>query len=452
MRNTPFPQGTALKSANTSLGRIIQNIDDTIWIHATKDGRRAVLARTDFCTAHKDLDECLSEEFDLAKESFRYIVVGGVLGLVSEIQMSEALADSIAFATVLANEENVPNAIFSSELNRLIPIGFGAPIDKADLLGRYLTGGVPVRADDILALQRILPSFDEDDLRSIVSAAAIPIKMPSGNQTRKNDGIDNAGAGLPSALMPFVLPGREDLAQFFNEHIIEILQDEKRYASLGINFPGGIVLEGPPGCGKTFAVERLIEHLGWPSFQIEASSVASPYIHETSRKVSEVFIAARDAAPAVIVIDEMDAFLTNRDGGAGQHHLEEMAEFLRRIPEASSNRVLVIGMTNKVELIDPAIMRRGRFDHVIHVGKAGQEEVRGLLEALLSNVPNEVTIGLEIAAELTGRPLSDVSFVVREAGRTAARSGKNRIGNDEIRRALALVPSREADAPRRIGF
>jgi len=69
------------------------------------------------------------------------------------------------------------------------------------------------------------------------------------------------------------------------------------------------VLHGPPGCGKTFAVDRLVDFLGWPSFQIDASSVASPYIHETSKKVAEVFDKAIQNAPSVLVIDEMEAFL-----------------------------------------------------------------------------------------------------------------------------------------------
>lgn len=95
-----------------------------------------------------------------------------------------------------------------------------------------------------------------------------------------------------------------------------IVADEERYAAMGIGFPGGIILEGPTGCGKTYAVERLAEHLGWPSFSIEASSVASPYIHETSRKVAEIFSEAMKAAPAVVIIDEMDAFLASRDSGS----------------------------------------------------------------------------------------------------------------------------------------
>lgn len=137
---------------------------------------------------------------------------------------------------------------------------------------------------------------------------------------------------------------------------------------------------------KTFAVERLIEFFGWPSFHIDASSVASPYIHETSKKVAEVFTQAMQHAPSVLVIDEMEAFLADREIGSGHHRVEEVAEFLRRIPEATKQDVLIIAMTNRIDMIDPAILRRGRFDHVIKVDYASEMEVMSLLENLLSDL------------------------------------------------------------------
>jgi len=171
------------------------------------------------------------------------------------------------------------------------------------------------------------------------------------------------------------------LEQFFNEHVIDIIENEVRYRALGIEFPSAIILHGPPGCGKTFAVEKLVDYLGWPSFQIEASSVASPYIHETSKKVAEVFEAAIKNAPSVLIIDEMEAFLADRQGGAeGHHRVEEVAEFLRRIPEAINKHVLIVAMTNRIDMIDSAILRRGRFDHVIKVDMASQIEVESLLK------------------------------------------------------------------------
>src|SRR5213075_2604499 len=122
---------------------------------------------------------------------------------------------------------------------------------------------------------------------------------------------------------------------------------------------------------------------------IEASTVASPYIHETSKKVAALFDKAIESAPSVLVIDEMEAFLADRQMGSGSshHRVEEVGEFLRRIPDAGKNNVLVVAMTNRIEMIDPAILRRGRFDHVVKVDMASENEVLSLLQSLVGQLP-----------------------------------------------------------------
>jgi SpoVK/Ycf46/Vps4 family AAA+-type ATPase len=259
-----------------------------------------------------------------------------------------------------------------------------------------------------------------------------------------------------SSTKPFELPGRPELEEFFNEHVIDIIRNKERYKALGVGFPSAVVLHGPPGCGKTFAVDQLVEYLGWPSFQIDASSVASPYIHETSKKVADMFDKAMQNAPSVLVIDEMEAFLADREsGGGGSHHrVEEVAEFLRRIPEAAKNEVLIVAMTNRVEMIDSAIMRRGRFDHVIKVDYANADEVLALLDKLLATLPKDKTVDAgPLAKKLVGRPLSDVAFVVREGARLAARAGENKLGQEFLLAALDDTPSRtEEGSSRHIGF
>lgn len=454
MPSSPLPQGTLLPDGQV-LGRVIRSVDDAFWIHAAKGGRRVLVMTLAFASA-TGLDPIKLQGLTFAGTDYRCHLGSGALDLLEHLPRPTTVGQGVAFATALTEiEEPLHGVIYDAMASTVIPFS-GAemhPSSKADVLGRYMTGGVEVSGDDIVALTRICPKFDEGDLEAIASAAGLATKKPvrsGGARTRKVSASTQSVS--PTPIGRFELPGRRALADFFNEHVIDIVADEERYAALGIGFPGGIILEGPTGCGKTFAVERLIEHLGWSSFPIEASSVASPYIHETSRKVAQVFADAIKAAPSVIVIDEMDAFLSSREAGSQQHHVEEIAEFLRRIPEAAKNRVLVIGMTNQVDAIDPAILRRGRFDHVIHVDHAGRDEIVGLLQSLLADIPNDVDDLSELADRLAGRPLSDVAFVIREAGRLAARARKERIGSDEVAVALAKSPSRNADDQRRIGF
>jgi SpoVK/Ycf46/Vps4 family AAA+-type ATPase len=166
-----------------------------------------------------------------------------------------------------------------------------------------------------------------------------------------------------------------------------------------------------------------------------------------------VFEKAIANAPSVIVIDEMEAFLTDRNVGrlSGVSHIEEVSEFLRRIPEASKNKVLIIGMTNMLDSIEPAILRKGRFDNIIEVTMPSAEEVKQLLNHLLLKLPVTEDIDLYLLAErLEGRPLSDIAFVVKEAGRLAVKQRRETINNNVLLSAATLLPSIKEN--NRIGF
>lgn len=155
--------------------------------------------------------------------------------------------------------------------------------------------------------------------------------------------------------------------------------------------------------------------------------MASPYIHQTGKLISELFAKAMQAAPSVLIIDEIEAYLGKREG-ASDHHIEEVDEFLRHIPMAIEKQVLIIGMTNHLDMIDPAVLRKGRFDQILEVEMPGKKEVRDALHHLLAKIPQSESLQMDVYAEkLTGHPLSDVAFLVREAARRTVRLGKEKI-------------------------
>lgn len=453
--------------------------EGTDWqIVETQGGGRALVAAE--ALARRWLDAGLVHEGDIVRFTFGHRDLwslsasqGQILHPVTEAKAPENKAEALAFAQALKAtraidaESPLQDALYIEKLSRLLPT-YSITLRTGDdvVLGYWLTGGAGVSAGAFRRLQSLswLPA---EQLKDILEAAGIEVKevvpktkgRKSARQLTKEQ---EAGAEAveskdgPQSTV-FELPGRPELAGFFNEHIVDIVQNRERYAALGIGFPSAVILHGPPGCGKTFAVERLVDFLGWPSFQIDASSVASPFIHETSKKVAAVFEQAMKDAPSVLVIDEMEAFLADREMGSGSshHRVEEVAEFLRRIPEAAKNEVLIIAMTNRIEMIDAAVQRRGRFDHVIKVDFASEVEVRALLDRLVDDLPKEGDVDVApLAKELAGRPLSDVSFVVREGARLAARSGKDRISQESLLAALRTAPARgpEGAEKRRIGF
>ncbi len=428
------------------------------------------------------LDESSLGNITFGSSCFRCLVSQKryTLAPIEECTSPDNKVDALAFAVALNTSRKVSpdasfhDAIYVEQLSRLLPTWTLTPrVDDELVLGRWLTGGVLIPTTSFRRLCSLMGWLSPNDLLDIVKSAGL--KIPTGSElgaggsplflSRSNEGIVDevvpvkweqpqtleAGSGT----RVFSLPGRPKLEEFFCDYVIDIIFNPLKYQALGIDFPSAIVLHGPSGCGKTFAVERLVEFIDWPSYSIDSNSVGSPYIHETSKKIAEVFDKAIDNAPSVIVIDEMESFLSNRlaGGSSSLHHVEEVAEFLRRIPEAIKKKVLVIGMTNMIEMIDPAILRRGRFDQICEVGMPSKQETASLLETLLNKIPRSENINLDTVIDaLTGKPCSDLAFVVREAARIAAKSGKAQIDQDSMTVALESLASDSDNEAKRIGF
>lgn len=388
------------------------------------------------------------------------VAAGRTISALSKCRSPGSFNEALAFATALRDSRAIDpgssfqDGLYIEALSRVLPTTEGEKPDDGLVLGKWLSGGLAISAANAEALQLILTWIPPGGVRKLAEVAGVlvvDVEVPNDASRIERDGPSERPA--PSG--QFELPGRPDLEAFFNDHVVDIVQNPEHYRLMGIGNPSAIILEGPPGTGKTFAVDKLAAFLGWPKFSIDASSIGSPYIHETSRKVSELFHEAMKVAPAIVVMDEMEAFLPVRDATAGQHHrVEEVAEFLRRIPEAVAAGVLIIAMTNRLDMIDSAASRRGRFDHVIHVGYPSATEVRALLDKLVDKLPLEDDVKInEIAVELAQRPLSDAAFVVREAARISARERHNAISQNTLLKALASAPAREGqEQKRRIGF
>jgi len=450
----------------------------TDWqILKASEGGRALIVREPLVgkwLSNGLVDSGLLEHFSFGDDLFYYIYSSNAYQLTSldggkspsSKNEASSFVNALCETRKLSSDFSFQDAIYVEKISRLLPtFTISTPVPDDVIVGYWLTGGIPISAKSFRKLNQAVSWLSPEILKELVIASgavtaeecehglerhvdiasteeAIIPRTPSGSLNR-----------VPGAL--FDLPGRKELTDFFNEHVVDIVNNEERYSRLGIGFPSAVILYGPPGSGKTFAVERLTDFLGWPMFEVDATSIASPYIHETSKKIAEIFKKAIDNSPSVLVMDEMDAFLSDRESGGSQHRVEEVAEFLRQIPEATKNKVLIIAMTNRIDMIDPAILRRGRFDHVIKVDYATEDEILNMLLKSLEKIPKSGDLQLSVLSKkLAGRPLSDAAFVIREAARLAAKSGKDKVDQESLDQALESTPERSSasDSHRKIGF
>ena len=353
--------------------------------------------------------------------------------------------DAIAFAAALKKSRDMipgasfEDAIYFERYSMILPTFEGGEMDDQTVLCRWLASGVEISPDRFGRLSEIVSWMSPSALADVLERAGYSVSrdvaLSIGKEQREKVSEKRPETRKQKNTNPiadhFSLPGRPALEEFFNEHVVDIVRNSERYQRMGIGFPSAVILHGPPGCGKTFAVERLIDFLGWPSYHIDSGSIGSPFIHDTSKKISEVFDLSQ---------------------GGAQHRVEEVAEFLRRIPEATEKHVLIIAMTNMIDTIDPAILRRGRFDHIIEVQMPSKEEVNALLHHLLKEIPVSDDVDYDdISSRLAGHAMSDVTFIVKEAGRLAVKRDEDVISQSLLNDAVTLLPKKK-ETIRKIGF
>lgn len=349
--------------------------------------------------------------------------------------------------------ERYPNVLYIEKYDCLLPLDSSddEKETKSRMVGRYLTKGLPIDAGDEEKMKLFCSWLSAQELAQIRTVCGLSEEKVNGAAKEATAGIEAKESDFKHRT--FMLPGRAKLASFFENQVIDFFRNPSAYEKMGIHTVPAILLYGPPGSGKTYAVEKLSEFLGFPCFEINADSVASPYIHDTSKKIAATFQKAIEKAPSVLVIDELESYLGSRENRS-EHRVEEVDEFLRSIPKAIEKQVLIIGMTNHLDMIDKAVLRKGRFDQIIELGMPSAKEIENVLEYLLADLPKESDLPLSTYADrLQGHPLSDAAFLIREAGRRSVRMKKEKFDEEVLSDVLTeLCGKEEKQETRRIGF
>ena len=213
-----------------------------------------------------------------------------------------------------------------------------------------------------------------------------------------------------------------EVKQRLTEAVIWPITDPERFTRMGIEAPRGILLHGPPGTGKTFVTRALAHESGAAFFSIKGAELLDKFVGESERGVREVFARARAAAPSILFFDEVDALAPIRGRSSTSVTDSVVAALLTEIDGvAERGDVSVIGATNRKDLIDPALLRAGRFEIHIELGLPGVDGRRALLA--LSDVPFAEDVDLdELAVKTEGLSFADLDGMLREAALTALRT------------------------------
>ena len=224
------------------------------------------------------------------------------------------------------------------------------------------------------------------------------------------------------------IAGMQELKDTIKLDIIDALNEKEKYAEYGLTIPNGMLLYGPPGCGKTFFAEKMAEEIGFNFYQIKPSDIQSKWVNASQENIKILFDEARKNAPSIIFIDELDALVPNRDNASVNHmNTSAVNEFLAQMNNSGDDGVFIVGATNRPNSIDPAILRAGRLDKHVYLPPPDFEARELMFKLYLEKRPTDIGLDYaELAKATENYVSSDIKFLCDEASRMALRS-KSRI-------------------------
>lgn len=218
------------------------------------------------------------------------------------------------------------------------------------------------------------------------------------------------------------IAGMDDLKQQMTEEVIESLHNPEEYHRYGVTIPNGMLLYGPPGCGKTFFAKHFAEEVGFNFMHVTPATLKSKWINATQENIASMFKEAEENAPTIIFIDELDDLLKDR-ALANDKGMSGINEFLAQMDRTGEKGIFIIGATNKPDILDPAVLRAGRLEKKYYLGVPDKSAREALFKLYLENRPYDFGIDYSKLAELTRNYVSaDIQLIVNDASRTALKA------------------------------
>lgn len=252
-------------------------------------------------------------------------------------------------------------------------------------------------------------------IKALNGELEVELSIPEEKTTKIQPKDKKKGKGFSA------IAGMQELKDTIQLDVIDALNDKERYAEYGLTIPNGMLLYGPPGCGKTFFAEKMAEEIGFNFYQIKPSDIQSKFVNASQENIKNLFDEARQNAPSIIFIDELDALVPSRNTSNISHmNTSAVNEFLAQMNNCGEDGIFIVGATNRPNAIDPAILRSGRLDKHIYLPPPDFEARKLMFELYLKKRPTEIGLNYEELAKATENYVSsDIKFLCDEASRKA---------------------------------